>query len=153
MILVAELALPAAQGDAHVEPADLEQLVSCHFQFVWRLLRRLGLSASDADDAAQQVFLIASGKLSQIWPGRERAFLYGCALNQVAKWRHKAGQHARGVSLDSLSDVQSPDSSAEDLLDRAKARALLDRLLDELAPELRDVLVLYEVEQLSTLQI
>src|SRR6478752_2416224 len=70
------------------EPADAVQtLLQRHFEGVWRLLRRLGLPPADADDAAQQVFIIACTRFATIQPGSERAFLFGCALKLAGKWR------------------------------------------------------------------
>ena len=48
----------------------LTSLMQQHFDFVWRNLRRLGLTVADADDAAQEVFMIASRKLELIAEGR-----------------------------------------------------------------------------------
>src|SRR5262245_2003031 len=45
------------------------------FQFVWRLLRRLGVyPESTVDDAVQRVFEIAARKSERVPPGLERAF-------------------------------------------------------------------------------
>ena len=44
-------------------PTDLARIYEEHFDFVWRLVRRLGIDPSGADDAAQQVFVIAANKL------------------------------------------------------------------------------------------
>lgn len=139
---------------------DLEQLVQCHFSSIWRLLRRLGLPPSDADDAAQQVFLVASGKLGQIRPGSERAFLYGCALNFKAKWQQARARERRGVSLEGESaesvlpeQLWAASVTPEDALDRARARVLLDAVLNAMPDELRTVFVLFELEQLGTPQI
>jgi RNA polymerase sigma-70 factor (ECF subfamily) len=119
------------------------------------LLRRLGLPQSDADDAAQQVFLIAGAKLDKIRPGSERAFLYGCALRRASKWQRGRVRARLTVSLegDAPLELASPELSAEDLLDRAKARTLLDALLSEMPVSLQSVFVLYELEQLSTIEI
>jgi RNA polymerase sigma-70 factor (ECF subfamily) len=46
--------------------ADLRALFVDHFDFVWRSVRRLGVDAAAADDAAQEVFLVASRRLSEI---------------------------------------------------------------------------------------
>lgn len=155
MTLVSELALWAAGPDADTPPMELEQLVREHFRFIWRLLRRLGLPQSDADDAAQQVFIIAHTKLHQIAPGRERAFLYGCALRRAAKWRDARARQARSSSLDEPGgrDLVSPVRSPEDLLDRAEARSVLDAVLDQMEEPLRTVFVLYEIEQLNSAEI
>jgi RNA polymerase sigma-70 factor, ECF subfamily len=146
--------VPALESPSASAGPDLEQLVVAHFRFIWRLLRRLGLPSSDADDAAQQVFLIASGKLALIRAGRERAFLYGCALHLAAKWRRNVARQRQEPSLDDDSSraAGSPDM-ADDLLERARARALLDSILGELPESLRSVFVLYEIEQLSTHEI
>ena len=149
---MAEVA-PAAPESVGDKP-DLEQLVVAHFRFIWRLLRRLGLPESDADDAAQQVFLIANGKLSLIRAGRERAFLYGCALNLAAKWRRHAARQRHDAGLDEAAcPATSSAETADDLLERSRARVLLDAILAELPQPLRSVFVLYELEQLSTLEI
>ena len=148
------LAVPEATGDARSLRAELERLVRCHFQYIWRLLRRLGLPPSDADDAAQQVFMVASGKLEKIQPGSERSFLYGCALNRAAKWQRARARERRTVSLDApLVDELVDGACAEDSLDRDRARGTLDALLASLPAPLRTVLVLYELEQLSTIEI
>ena len=41
-------------------------LVRSQFGFVWRTLRRFGVAEGDADDAAQQVFLVLARKLIQL---------------------------------------------------------------------------------------
>src|SRR5512142_2066304 len=65
-------------------------LVDAHFEFVWRSLRRLGLSSADADDATQEVFLVAIRRLDDIDPESERSFLYGTALRVAAVQRRSA---------------------------------------------------------------
>lgn len=152
---MSQLAVPERVCDAPSTPLDLERLIQCHFAFIWRLLRRLGLPQSDADDAAQQVFLIAGAKLDKIRPGSERAFLYGCALHRASKWQRARARDRRSVSLeaDPSLELPCPALSQEDLLDRAKARTVLDALLAEMPVSLRSVFVLYELEQLSTIEI
>src|SRR6185295_15624723 len=110
---------------------------------------------SDADDAAQQVFLIAGSRLNDIRPGKERAFLYGCALHRASKWQRARARERRSVSLetDEPTELAGAGLSAEELLDRAKARSVLDTLLSQMPVSLRSVFVLYEIEQLSTLEI
>src|SRR5688500_2448244 len=58
----------------------LAALLRDHFQVVWRAVRRFGVPPRSADDAAQEVFIIAAAKLRDIQPGRERQFLYGVAV-------------------------------------------------------------------------
>jgi RNA polymerase sigma-70 factor (ECF subfamily) len=152
---VSQLVVQEAVASVPSTRADLEQLVSCHFAFIWRLLRRLGLPPSDADDAAQQVFLIAGAKLEKIQAGRERAFLYGCALHRASKWQRGRARERRSVSLDADAPTQlpCPALSAEDQLGRSEARVLLDAILAEMPVSLRSVFVLFELEQLGSLEI
>ena len=152
---MSQLAVPQAALAAASTRVDLEALIQSHFAFIWRLLRRLGLPQSDADDAAQQVFLIAGAKLDAIRPGSERAFLYGCALHRASKWQRAQARERRTLSLDAEAplDLPCPSLSAEDLLDRAQARIVLDALLAEMPVSLRSVFVLFELEQLSTIEI
>jgi RNA polymerase sigma-70 factor (ECF subfamily) len=115
---------------------------------VWRLLRRVGLSRPDADDAAQQVFLVASRRLPQLAPGKERSFLYGTAVRIAANLRR--GLRRRRESPEEELPVQSDATELPDeLLERRRARAFLDELLEQLPEELRRVLVLAEIEQLT----
>jgi len=127
-------------------------LVREHYAFVWRLLRRLGLAEADADDATQRVFLAASGRLGTVEPERERAFLYRVALNVGARTRRSLGRR-REEPFESAGEHEARELNGEQLLERRQARALLDRLLDEMPEELRIVFVLFELEELSTPQI
>jgi RNA polymerase sigma-70 factor, ECF subfamily len=149
------LLIPVGTSETPPSPASAKELIATHFAFVWRLLRRLGLPNTDADDAAQQVFLVACTKLDQIQSGRERAFLYGCALNQWSKWRAGQRRSRSAVDLDDLGVehalAHQPD--AEHHEDLRRARVLLDQILGELSSDLRSVFVLYELEQLTTFEI
>jgi len=76
-----------ADGGPH---ARVHALVLSHFDAIWRLLRRLGIPESMVDDAAQQVFVIATNKLSKIQPGSEHSFLFGVALRVASDERRRA---------------------------------------------------------------
>src|SRR4051812_12503921 len=77
--------LTALTADAEPALRHAEQFVREHYGFAWRVLRRAGLSAEDADDAAQRVFLIATARLSDIQQGSERAFLFRTAAHVASK--------------------------------------------------------------------
>ncbi len=134
-----------------LDASQRTELVRAHFDYVWRLLRRLGLSESDADDAAQEVFLVGLQKWRQIEPGRERSFLYGCALNKARRIRISRAR-AQETSVGS-ERLQESCPSADELVDHKKAAQLLDCLLDRLVDEQRDVFVLFEVEQLTLVEV
>ncbi len=134
-------------------PARLRGLVESYFDFVWRSLRRLGVDDADADDGAQQVFLVASRKLSHIEPGAERSFLFGTAM-RVASDARRSKRRRREVPEDDAPNERSdPGPTPEETLDRRRARALLDDVLEALPMDLRAVFVLYELEEMTVPEI
>src|SRR5688500_5784130 len=82
----AESGAPAAASPIP-DPERLRSLLDQHFREVWRVLRRLGVPLTTVDDAAQQVFIVASRKLAQVRPGSERAFLTSTAVRVAANAR------------------------------------------------------------------
>src|SRR5690242_15208440 len=59
----------------------LRRAVDTHYLFVWRALRRFGVPQREADDAAQEVFLVFSQKLDTIEPHLEQRFLFRTATH------------------------------------------------------------------------
>jgi RNA polymerase sigma-70 factor (ECF subfamily) len=142
-----------AKTAAPDEPTwNFAALVRSELEWVWRLLRRIGLSPADADDAAQQVFLVAARRGSEVSGGRIRPFLYGTALRVAANARRTL-RRRREVANESAVDAAQHDIELDEVLAQRRARALLDELLGELPAELRRVLVLAEIEQLTAKQI
>jgi RNA polymerase sigma-70 factor (ECF subfamily) len=138
------------------ESADAETRLRAifreHYDFIWRTLRRLGLEAARADDAAQLVFVTASRKLEQIRVGGERGYLFGIAL-RVASDARRAFARRRERPLEHAGDAADPRPLAEEALDQQRARALLDEALAKLPLELRVVFVLHELEELAMSEI
>src|SRR5262249_1995398 len=85
---------PAAQ-----HAARLRAIVAHHFDPVWRALKRLGVPEAGVDDAAQQVFIVASRRLAEIERGREREYLLGIAL-RVASDARRALSRRREVPIE-----------------------------------------------------
>lgn len=132
--------------------ARLEELFADYFDFVWRSLRRFGLNDAAADDAAQQVFIVASRRLDDIRKGSERSFLFGVArrtasdVRRSSAVRHEVPDEHVATTLDGSAD-------AEELIDQKRARELLDATLDALPDDLREVLVLFELEGMTSAEI
>lgn len=127
-------------------------LVQLHFRFVWRLLRRLGLDPASADDAAQQVFIVATGKLSRIAPGSERSFLYGAALRIAAQARRQSAR-TEHASEDACHDYADGSALPDEQLDRQRALSLIDAALEPMTLELRAAFVMFEIEGMTTQEI
>jgi RNA polymerase sigma-70 factor, ECF subfamily len=136
---------------------SFETLAEENIDFVFRCLRRCGLDETAADDAVQQVFLIASTKLAVIQRGKEKAFLYGVAKNVAAEARRKnARRHEVELVTNEDDDGAAPMSDApslDEMIDRERARALLDEVLATLPEKVRDVFVLSEIEELSATEV
>ena len=131
---------------------SLESVILANFGSVWRFLRRLGVSAADADDAMQEVVIVAARKLDSIIPGSERSFLLGTAF-RVAR-RHRTTLARRHESSDdALVDLADTAGGPDSLLSRGEERAILDDLLSQMPEDLRTVFVLFELEEQSMLDI
>jgi RNA polymerase sigma-70 factor (ECF subfamily) len=144
----AEAAIVPVRPPAPADPARLRALVTGHFDFVWRSLVRLGVPRADAEDALQQVFLVASRKLGDIEPGRERGFLFGTAF-RIASRTRRSRERRREVLDGELAERQDPGPGAEELVDRARARAELEDILEGMPIDLRAVFLLFELEQMT----
>jgi RNA polymerase sigma-70 factor (ECF subfamily) len=121
----------------------LERMFNDHHDFIWRLLRRLGLSRGAADDAAQHVFLVAAERVLDIQEGRERAFLFGTAL-RVA--RRVSRNEKRWVLEDDMDFRNSQVARPEDLADQRRAVDLMGRILANMDHDLKTVFILAELE-------
>jgi RNA polymerase sigma-70 factor (ECF subfamily) len=144
--------LSAPEFSAPAREARLRALVDGHFEFVWRSLRRFGLTPADADDAAQRVFVVASRKLGEIEDGRERSFLFGTAYRIVREVRRTRARRPEAPLVD---DHEPPDPAPdpEEFADRNRARRLLDDVLNDMPLEARSVFVLFEFEEMSVPEI
>ena len=121
-------------------------LVTEHFDAVWSFLRHLGVA--DVDDAAQEVMLIATRKVDSIKPGSERSFLFSVAYRVAAEARRSQGRQGQ-LDEDAIAELPDPAIGPEGQLDQEQARELLQRALSALAPELRAVLVLADIEEMT----
>jgi RNA polymerase sigma-70 factor (ECF subfamily) len=119
-----------------------------HFESVWRSLRRLGVSESVADDAAQQVFVAFAQRIGVVEPGRERPYLIGIALRVAANFRRQQAR-SREDPVELLDESPSGALDPESLLLEQQRRERLDEALKTLPDVQRQVFVLYELEGFS----
>jgi RNA polymerase sigma-70 factor (ECF subfamily) len=112
---------------------------------VWRFLRRLGLGAAAADDAAQDAFLVVARRLGDIEPGRERAFLFGTALRVAAHARRAAARLDAGD--ETLHAIAACSPKPDEVLARSQALTLCERVLGAMPEELRAVFILAELDE------
>ncbi len=148
---------PAPMGEilsrpSHSPPQAGVDLCS-HVDLVWRLLRRLGVPRELADDAAQEVFVIATSKLGQIRPGKERAFLFGVSLNVAARFRRARARRREVSDEQELEHQQAPGIQPDDAVELRRIGRLLDQVMSEMPEKLRIVFALFEIEQMSAPEI
>ncbi len=130
-------------------PADAARLRAAmrdHLPLVWRVLRRLGLSDWDADEAAQDVFLVLFRRLDDVPVRAQRSFLISTALRVASDRRRSAAARAL-APLDP--ELPSAGLLQDELVALRRARDLLDEALGALNPEQRAVFVLVEMEELG----
>lgn len=137
-----ELAASAASGDA----AATNELLGVVRPLVHRYCRaRLGRVSGleqAADDAAQEVCLAVLAALPRYRDeGRPfEAFVFGIAAHKVADVQRAAARAA--LPTDTLPDGASDEPGPEDHVVRASEAAEARALLDQLTPNLRELLVL-----------
>src|SRR3982750_1053313 len=123
---------PVAQGElveaserTQSQAARFRELVNQNFDFIWRSLRGLGVPLHSVDDAAQQVFLIASQKLDSIALGSERAFLFSTALGVSANARRARARNREVCDDVALSQEADVGPDGESVVEMRERRALL----------------------------
>src|SRR5688572_32045732 len=72
----------------------LASMFEAHYRFIWRSLRRLGVPSPQVDDAAQEVFVVATRRIADIEQGRERSFLFATAM-RIAKDVHRSASRRK----------------------------------------------------------
>ncbi|RMG45172.1 MAG: sigma-70 family RNA polymerase sigma factor [Acidobacteria bacterium] len=154
--------------DAQLLEAIRERRAGAFDAFVERYGKRLlafGLRMcghrEDAEDVFQETLLKAYAAAASLRdPGALRTWLYRVAANQCLMKRRSEKNSARELSLDALKPSgwedglagEIPDWSAlpDDEAQRAELRAELERAIGALPPEHRAVVLLRDVEGLST---
>lgn len=128
-------------------PLTLEEIYREHFDFVYRKAARLGGPGFDAEDAAQEVFLIVARRLDTFdGSSAFTTWLYGITLNVVRRARRRA-------MVRRLFELRSPAReeavSGPDHVEVSQARRIAYDVLDKLSAPHREVFILAEFEGLS----
>jgi RNA polymerase sigma-70 factor (ECF subfamily) len=126
---------------------QLEDVYREHFDFVFRMAARLGGPGLDAEDAAQEVFLIVARKL-HTYDGTSlvSTWLYGITLNVVRSLRRRTRLRRLFEREDHKVDVAIQSVDRAEVLE---AHRIAYAILDKLAPKKREAFILAEFEGLS----
>jgi RNA polymerase sigma-70 factor (ECF subfamily) len=129
-----------------------ELLIRRHDQRVYRTARAIVRNETDADDILQETYLRAFQHLSQ-FEGRAKfsTWLLRIAIHEaLARYR----ENARFEDLDEIAESEKahadPFNSPEQMAARDEIREVVQRAIDELPPTLRTVIMLREIEGMST---
>jgi RNA polymerase sigma-70 factor, ECF subfamily len=150
---VGEPAATSGHDDARVQ--SFAALYDAHAKFVWRAVLRLGAAPAAVEDLVQEVFLVVHRRIGEFrGHSSARTWLYGIAIRVVRNhrrtlMRQRLTPTARDASVD-LAELPAPSERTPELmLAKARATELLQRLLDELEEEPREIFVLVELEELT----
>jgi RNA polymerase sigma-70 factor, ECF subfamily len=150
--LGSESAEQSAAARRSAREMRLRELATNNYRFIWRTLRRLGLPPAVADDAAQQVFVIAAEKIDQIAARAERAFLFQTALRAAMSVRRDLARNREAGDAELELQID-PATQPDEQLQDGRYREHLDRVLNGLEDDLRAVFVLFEIEGLTAAEI
>ncbi len=136
---------PPSEPDGGLVPR-IQQLVSEHYQAVYRYAYRLSGSAVDAEDLTQQAFLIAHQKLHQVreFEKVDRwlfVVLRSCFLKSRRRQRPTA---AAAIELN-VNEIPAVTDDRDNDIDQERLQAAID----DLPENFRLVVMMFYFEQLS----
>ncbi|CAN5502713.1 hypothetical protein BH09MYX1_BH09MYX1_32490 [soil metagenome] len=126
-----------------------------HVDFVWRNLRRSGVTEADVDARTQEVFVVAHRRLATFEDRGHgpRAWLYQIILRVASESRRHRRRHPEdadgGIAEGIAYGTSDPAADAE----RNEELGRLDSALGQLDEDKRAVLVLHDVEEMTAPEI
>jgi RNA polymerase sigma-70 factor, ECF subfamily len=125
-----------------------------HAGFVWASLHRLGVPESERPDLLQEVFIVVHRRLDSFdGSSAMTTWLFGICLRVVLGWRRHRRRHPETPMETPADDERDGSRSPEEQAMAAQARATVARALEALDPEKRAVFVMFELEELSCVEI
>ena len=136
-------------GDIQV----FELLMRRNNQRLYRAIRSLVQDEDDAEELMQQAYVLAFTRLGQFNKGaRFSTWLLRIGLNEALQRIRREHRWPRAAP-EVLEEEPSMHATPEQGLARAQLNRLLEQLVDELPESHRSVLVLREIQQLSTSEV
>ncbi len=131
------------------------EMYEAQVAFVWRNLRRLGVSEAEADDKAQEVFVIAYRRFSDFEERGHgpRAWLFQIVLRVASDARRHKRRHPEDPDGGDALSRESVEAPQQAELARREALGTLDRALATIDVGRRAVLVLHEIEEMTAPEI
>jgi RNA polymerase sigma factor (sigma-70 family) len=135
---------------ATVEFVHCIRAFETEFDYVYRALKRHGINASDAEDLAQEVFLVMWRRWADYDTERPlRPWLAGIAFKVAHDHRRRSGREVPG----GLVDAEDQAPGAEEHLASARARSLVLKALASLPEKQRTLIVMHDLDGASMREI
>jgi RNA polymerase sigma-70 factor (ECF subfamily) len=143
---------PIAVASAEETRAQLfRDLYESHVAFVWRNLRRLGVSEAEAEDRTQEVFVVAHRRFAEFEERGHgpRAWLFQIVLRVASGARRHRRRHPEIPDGDLVAAQKAIEAPQTDAVERREKLAQLDAALATIELGRRAVLVLHEIEEMT----
>jgi RNA polymerase sigma-70 factor, ECF subfamily len=126
---------------------EFEQLFRRYYARVVRWVHAMGVTGTEAEDVAQDVFLIAHRSFARLHAdAAATGWLFGISRRATANHRRaRTRERARRQRADEPCELPNPEQSTS----RREAASILQRFLAELPEEQQLVFILFELEGLS----
>jgi len=151
-----------APGPAHAHPEapalpeklGFREIYDTYFGFVYRYAANRRVPPMAIDDVVQEVFVVVHNRLGS-FEGRSslRTWLAGIAHNVLRGYARKPGNRAAGEHLEDEVQIRDERCSPAEALEQKAALRILDEMLDKMTEIQREVFILCEIEQLSSVEI
>jgi RNA polymerase sigma-70 factor (ECF subfamily) len=151
-VLAQALGSEASSGGP-IQLPDFAKVYDQHFAFVWRLAANSRVPHAHLDDVVQETFLVIHRKLPT-FEGRSslRTWIAAITRTTATEFMRRKRHQLLGSEVDPDASASASANPAEQL-EAVAAAQLLDKFLDELPEEQRDVFLLAEVEQMTAEEI
>jgi RNA polymerase sigma-70 factor (ECF subfamily) len=139
---------PWAGGAMGTHDDRFAAIYDAWFDEVVKWIGALGMPDSEAEDLAQEVFLVVNRKLSSFDGRNEAGWLYRIAELTVRDHRHRAWfrnlfRRRQYVDIDTIARVEGVAAADRE---REQDRLALERILAKMSPKLRATFVFFEIE-------
>jgi RNA polymerase sigma-70 factor (ECF subfamily) len=148
--------LPAPTSGSLDPLLSFETLCRAHADQIARWAARLGGPGLEPDEAVQEVFLIVARRLGEFrGDAKITTWLFRITVRVVANQRRALRRRQGWARLTRriVDQTATDDPGPAAQMERAEATRRFYRALDELPERLRQVLVLFELEDMGTAEI
>ena len=149
------IAVSTERHDAEARARAFRTLYETQLDFVWRNLRRLGVADSEAEDRAQEVFVVAHRRFDEFEDrGRgPRAWLFQIVLRVASDARRHRRRHPEFPDGGDAVERVSVEPGQAEAMVRRDTLVRLDAALAVLDLDRRAVIVLHEIEEMTAPEI